>query len=52
MAASLTTRFDEALFDAEGYGFDVDQQVYVNVSPNTQNFERQQGQRIVRSTAP
>lgn len=43
-----TTRFDDARFDAETFGFDVDLQVYVNPNSIELNLKRIADPKLVR----
>jgi hypothetical protein len=47
-----TTRFNEALFDSDAFGFDIDQQVYVNPNAIEKNLLRAASPRVVRSDDP
>jgi len=43
-----TTRFDEALFDSDAFGFDVDSTVYANPNAIEQHISRSAGAKLIR----
>jgi len=47
-----TTRFDEALFDSDAFGFDVDGNVYVNPNVIEQHISRSAGAKLIRQDDP
>lgn len=46
--AAGTTRFDDALFDSDSFGFDIDQTVYVNMASVEKSMLRSSDSNLIR----